>query len=178
MRFRELILLQPEIELSACEAETLGGPRPVPATLARDLRDGLALDRAEVGGDRTWRLARGFQCEVLRPNEPSFAKNGRPLERVAELADVAWRMGLSLRFDELLVRHRKPDVNRNPTCQRQIALFERSRWWRRSETSGPYSLKYYQFDSPGCSRPSGSASALCCSDGYIDESCAPSRRRT
>src|SRR5947199_326072 len=42
--------------------------------------------------------------------------------------------------------------------------------------SGPYSLKYYQFDAPGCDRPSGSASGLCCSDGYIDESCAPSRR--
>jgi hypothetical protein len=45
-------------------------------------------------------------------------------------------------------------------------------------TSGPYSLKYYQFDAPGYGSPSGSASALGCSDGYIDESCAPSRRRT
>ena len=43
--------------------------------------------------------------------------------------------------------------------------------------SGPYSLKYYQFDAPGCDRPSGSASVLCCSDGYIDESCGPGRRR-
>ena len=44
-------------------------------------------------------------------------------------------------------------------------------------TSGPYSLKYYQFDAPGCDRPSGSASVLCCSDGYSDESCEPGRRR-
>ena len=35
--------------------------------------------------------------------------------------------GLSFRFDELLVRHRKRDVNGDPACQRQIALFERSR---------------------------------------------------
>ena len=47
----------------------------------------------------------------------------------------------------------------------------------RIRTSGPYSLKYYQFDAPGCDRPSGSASVLCCSDGYIDESCEPGRRR-
>jgi hypothetical protein len=44
-------------------------------------------------------------------------------------------------------------------------------------TSGPYSLKYYQFDAPDCDRPSGSALALCCSDGYSDESCEPGRRR-
>jgi molybdate transport system substrate-binding protein len=44
--------------------------------------------------------------------------------------------------------------------------------------SGPYSLKYYQFDAPGCDRPSGSASGLCCSDGYSDESCERGRRRT
>ena len=44
--------------------------------------------------------------------------------------------------------------------------------------SGLYSLKYYQIDAPGCDRPSGSPSALCCSDGYIAESCGPSQRRT
>ena len=43
--------------------------------------------------------------------------------------------------------------------------------------SGPYSLKT-QFDAPGCDRPSGSASGLCCSDGYSDGSCEPGRRRT
>jgi putative DNA primase/helicase len=43
--------------------------------------------------------------------------------------------------------------------------------------SGPYSLKYYQFDAPDCDRPSGLASGLDCSDGYIDESCEPGRRR-
>ena len=48
---------------------------------------------------------------------------------------------------------------------------------RQGPTSGPYSLKYYQFDAPGCDRPSGSASVLGCSDGYIDESCEPGRRR-
>jgi hypothetical protein len=34
-------------------------------------------------------LARRVQCEVLRTDESAFAKNGRALERVAELADVA-----------------------------------------------------------------------------------------
>lgn len=43
--------------------------------------------------------------------------------------------------------------------------------------SGPYSLKYYQFDAPGCDTPSESVSGLCCSDGYIDESCARGRRQ-
>jgi Major Facilitator Superfamily len=81
-------LLQPEIELRAREAETLGGQRPVPAALAQDLGDGLALDRAEVRGDHARRLARRVQCEVLRTDEFAFAKNGRALERIAELADV------------------------------------------------------------------------------------------
>jgi hypothetical protein len=35
--------------------------------------------------------------------------------------------GLSFRVDELLVRHRKRNVIRDPACQRQIALFEHSR---------------------------------------------------
>jgi hypothetical protein len=39
------------------EAETFGGPRPVPAAIAQDLRDGLALNCAEIGGDRTRRPA-------------------------------------------------------------------------------------------------------------------------
>ena len=43
--------------------------------------------------------------------------------------------------------------------------------------SGLYSLKYYQFDAPGCDRPSGSVSGRCCSDGCIGESCGPNRRR-
>ena len=71
-RLLEPILLQPQIELSAGEAEALGGPRPVPAALAQHLGDGLALDCAEVGGDGGRWLARGFECEVFRPDEPSF----------------------------------------------------------------------------------------------------------
>ena len=52
------------MELSAREAETLGGARPVPAALAQDLREGLPLDRAEVGGDRTGRLVGTFASFV------------------------------------------------------------------------------------------------------------------
>ena len=80
---------EPEIELRAREAQARGGPRPVPAALAQDLGDGLALDRAEIGGHRARRSARRVQCEVLHTDESAFAQDGRALERVAELADVA-----------------------------------------------------------------------------------------
>src|SRR4029453_11918997 len=59
-RFLQPILLQSQIELSAREAEALGGSRPVPAALAQDLRNGLALDRAEVGRGSTWWFASAF----------------------------------------------------------------------------------------------------------------------
>ena len=84
------ILLEPKIELSAREAEALGGARPVPAALAEHLCDGLALDCAEVGGDGARWLARAFESQVFRPNQPSFAQNGGALERVAKLAHVTW----------------------------------------------------------------------------------------
>ena len=45
----EPILLQPQIELSAREAEPLGGARPVPAAFAQDLSDRVTLDHAEIG---------------------------------------------------------------------------------------------------------------------------------
>jgi hypothetical protein len=44
-------------------------------------------------------------------------------------------------------------------------------------TSGLYSLKYYQFDAPGCDRPIESVSGLCYSDGYTGGSCEPGRRQ-
>src|SRR4029077_3094752 len=89
-RLFEPILLQSKIELSPGQAEALGRLRPVPAALAQHLRDGLALHHAEIGRDGACWLAGGFQGEVLHSNEPAFAQNGRALERVAELADIAW----------------------------------------------------------------------------------------
>ena len=46
-----------------------------------------------------------------------------------------------------------------------------------STASGPYPLKYYQFDEWDCDRPSESASVLCCSDGCIDGSFEPGAPR-
>ena len=45
-------------------------------------------------------------------------------------------------------------------------------------TSGLYSLKYYQYDGPDCYSSTGSVWPPCYSGRCIDESCAPSRRRT
>ena len=65
-RLLEPILLQPQIELSAREAEALGGARPVPAALAQHLSDGRRApscrDRSSTapGG-----LPVGFEREVL-----------------------------------------------------------------------------------------------------------------
>ena len=59
-----------------------------------------------------------FRFELLREHlHPRF----EPLGACLRLG------GLSFRFDELLVRHRKRDVIRDPACHRQIALFERPR---------------------------------------------------
>src|SRR5688572_16632672 len=88
-RLLESILLQPQIELGARQAQALGGACPVPAAFAQDLSDGVALDGAEIGRHGApWR-ARRFEREVLYPDQSSFAQNGRAFERVAELPDVA-----------------------------------------------------------------------------------------
>jgi hypothetical protein len=88
-RLLEPILLQPQIELSAREAEALGGARPVPAAFAQDLGNRVALDRAEIGRRGAPWLRCRFEREVLHADEPSFTQNGGAFERVTELADVA-----------------------------------------------------------------------------------------
>ena len=65
-----------------------------------------------------------------------------------------------------------------PACQNRARAATALRCRCQRSSSGPYSLKYYQFDAPGCDSSSGSVSAPCCSAGCSDESCARGRRRT
>src|ERR1700694_895693 len=85
-RLLEIVLPQAHVELGPRQAETFGRLRLVPAAVAHDLRDRVALDRVQVRcRRRTERPRRGMQGQVSRGDQTALAQNRRAFERVPQL---------------------------------------------------------------------------------------------
>jgi hypothetical protein len=89
-RLLDPVFLQAHVELAARQAETVGRTRLVPPAFVQHLRDGLALDRAQIGRCRARRFVHGAKRQVLGADQTALAENRRAFENIPELPDVAW----------------------------------------------------------------------------------------
>src|SRR5229473_3563189 len=85
----ELVLTQAHVELRPREAETVGGSGLVAASFLHHPGNRLALDGREVRRRRSAHRVVRAQREMPCGDQAAFGQNNRPLERIAELTDVA-----------------------------------------------------------------------------------------
>lgn len=136
---------------------------------------GLALVGASVLDDKVRATLASFFVEC-RPASRLLEVPNAPLGAFSARADLCLALGLVDQFEHTeisLIRKIRNEfahgLHGTNFQSERIAAYC---------SSGPYSLKYYQFDARGCDTPSGSVLVLGCSDGCSDEFCAPDRRRT
>src|SRR6185295_9142519 len=98
------------------------GFRLVAAALAHYPLDRVALDRAQIGCRRLDRPARRMQRQVSCADEPSLAQNRGPLERVPQLADVAWPVVQEQRFSRVVRQaSRRPAERPSDLLEKRLA---------------------------------------------------------
>src|SRR4029434_9600965 len=85
----ESVLLEPAIQLGARDPQLPGGPHLVATDFAQGLFNGLALEDPQIRAAQRWHRLPDGQREVLGVDKRLFAHDPRPLEHVAQLADIA-----------------------------------------------------------------------------------------
>ena len=135
----EIVLPQAHVQLRARQTEALGRLRLVPAALAHDLFDRLALDRVQVGGRRLGRPARRRTTTgAPRVISPPFAQNRGALERVAQLAHVARPVVPQQRLFRIARQARRADARTTSpiSCEEGLAERQRCRPCARAAAAG------------------------------------------
>src|SRR4030095_14839733 len=85
----EVVLLETNIELTACQAEAASREGLVPVNFLHDARNRRPFDRVQIAGRRSGGPGRGFQAKMLRGDQAALAEDRGALEHVVELAHVA-----------------------------------------------------------------------------------------
>src|SRR5262249_62153238 len=114
----DVVLAEADVQLRACQSERFGGLRLVEMCVVQRFHDQRALDGLEIASHcsgcrrrrygRRWQLLRRrsqnrsrTKRQMFRGDESPVTENGRALQRVSQLADIAGPLILKQRLSRL-----------------------------------------------------------------------------